>query len=130
MWAGPGVRGYFGYCTLFRVIYIIICNCNPSVLISLITKHSRSNASEDVDKLSNLVKSCVLYFLHLRSFSFIPLYVGSVLILVRSPLCFPLGFSEQVVSEPMVCGLGEYSLTLYRKSSRRRFQASVSHISV
>jgi len=29
----------------------------------------------------------------------IPLYVGSVLILVRSPRYFPLGFSQQVVSE-------------------------------
>jgi len=36
----------------------------------------------------------------------IPLYVGSILILVRSPQGFALGFSQQVVSEPMVFALG------------------------
>ena len=37
---------------------------------------------------------------------------------------------QQVVSESLVCGLGEYSLTLYRKSSWWWFQASMSRISV
>jgi len=46
-----------------------------------------------------------------------------------SPVC-PLGFSQQVVSERLVYGLDEYSLTLYRKSSWWRFQASMSRISV
>ena len=46
------------------------------------------------------------------------------------PGVYPLGFSQQVVSEPLAYGLGEYSLTLYRKSSWRRFQVSVSRISV
>jgi len=53
----------------------------------------------------------------------------SILILVRS-LWFPLSDYQQVVLEPLVCGLGKYSLTLYRKSSWWRFQASVSRISV
>ena len=44
------------------------------------------------------------------------LYVGSVLILVRSSQCFPLRFSQQVVSEMLVYGLGKYSLTMYQKS--------------
>ena len=37
----------------------------------------------------------------------ISLYVGSVLILVRSPRCFPLRFTQQVVSESLVYSLGE-----------------------
>jgi len=39
-------------------------------------------------------------------------------------------FTLQVVSELMVCGLGEYSLTLYWKSSWQKFRGSVSHLSV
>jgi len=38
--------------------------------------------------------------------------------------------TQQVVSEPMVCGLGKYNLTLYQKSSWRKFWGNVSHISV
>jgi len=46
---------------------------------------------------------------------------------------FPLGFSQQVVSKPMVrlCHrANELSLTLYQKSSGWRFQSNVSRISV
>jgi len=57
----------------------------------------------------------------------IPLYVWPCSHCLRSPQFSPrilpisgirvvglrLGFSQQVVSEPLVCGLGEYSLTLY-----------------
>jgi len=39
----------------------------------------------------------------------ISLYVGLVIILVRSSRFFPQ-ITQQVVSEPMVCGLDEYSL--------------------
>jgi len=42
---------------------------------------------------------------------------GSVLIVRDLPGVSPSDFSQQVVSELLVCGLGEYSLILYRKSS-------------
>ena len=47
----------------------------------------------------------------------IPLYVGSCLIVRDLPKVSSPEFSQQVVLEPLVCGLDEYSLTLYRKSS-------------
>jgi len=74
-----GVRGLRS-CSMVRGILVIvpylgllistIYNYNPN-FNSLITKHSRSNAHEDIDKYLNLVKFCVLYFLHFRSFLFL-----------------------------------------------------------